>query len=182
MTNMTSIPVDDSFTADDLDSLPDDGQRYELVDGELLVTPSPRMIHQVAVLELAHVLRAAVPAGLRVLVAPMDVRLSMRLQVQPDVLVIHDGPLDVPRVEEVPLLVVEVLSRTTRSRDLVTKRRAYEGAGIPSYWLVDPKVPSLTVLELVEGSYREVATARGDEAFRASRPFAVEVVPAALAG
>lgn len=177
MTGMTTIPVEDWFTADDLDSLPDDGNRYELVDGELLVTPSPTVRHQNVAGELFHLLRLALPAGMRALMAPMDVRFGAKRQVQPDVLVVRDEGLDAVRVESVPLLVVEVLSRGTRSRDQVTKRRVYEQAGVPSYWIVDPKKPSLAVLELVDGSYAEVARVAGPQAWTAAAPYAVTVVP-----
>lgn len=130
-------------------------------------------------MELAFALRGAVPPGMRVLTAPTDVRFSPKRQLQPDVLVIVDGPLDVPRIEEPPLLVVEVLSKTTRSRDLIGKRAAYQDAGVPSYWLVDTKVPSLTVLGLVDGSYREHVVT-GEEGFDATAPFPVRIVPADL--
>ena len=179
MTSVTTIPVEDWFTADDLDALPDDGQRYELLDGELLATPAPRWIHQNVVGELFFALRSVVPTGMRVAAAPVDVRFGPKRQLQPDVLVVHDGPLDVPRIETVPLLVVEVLSRSTRSRDLVKKRNAYQEAGVASYWVVDTKVPSLLVLELVDGAYAE-RRFTGEEAFDATAPFPVTIVPAAL--
>ena len=179
MGSMTTYSVEDWFTADDLDSMPDDGQRYELLDGEVLVTPAPRVIHQSVVTELVYALKSALPPGMRVLTAPTDVRFSVRRQLQPDVLVVVDGPLDVPRIEEPPLLVVEVLSKSTRSRDLVGKRAAYQDAGVPSYWLVDTKVPCLTVLELVEGAYRE-CTFTAERAFEGTAPFPVRIVPAEL--
>lgn len=180
MTSMTTISVEDWFTADDLDSLPDDGNRYELLDGELLVTPSPRVRHQALSGELFMLLRQALPAGLRLLTAPMDVRFGPKRQLQPDLLVIRDEGLDAVRVESVPLLVVEILSPGTRSRDQVTKRRAYEQEGVASYWLVDPKRPTLTVLELDDGAYREVAHVERDQAWTATSPYPVRVLPADL--
>ncbi len=180
MSGMTTIPVEEWFTADDLDSLPDDGNRYELVDSELFVTPSPNVRHQAVKLELAIGLRTALPPGMRVLAAPMDVRFGPKRQVQPDVLVIQDEGLDAVRVESVSLLVVEILSRGTRSRDQVTKRRVYEQAGVPSYWIIDPKAPAVTVLELVDGSYQQAAPVSGDQPWTAERPYAVTVVPNAL--
>ena len=86
--------------------------------------------------------------------------------------------LDAVRVDSVPLLVVEVLSRGTRSRDQVTKRRVYEQAGEASYWIVDAGQPSLTVLELQGGGY--VARVAEDQAWTARQPSAVTVVPADL--
>lgn len=77
-------------------------------------------------------------------------------------------------------LAVEVLSPSNRTTDLVTKRVDYAAAGIPSYWLVDPEVPSVTVLELEGNAYAEAAVVRGDEPYAVTEPFAVTVVPSAL--
>ena len=99
---------------------------------------------------------------------------------EPDVLVARTADLTPARLEGPPLLAVEVLSPSTRRIDLGTKRLAYEAAGVPAYWLVDPEVPSLTVLELDAGRYVERATVTGEEAFEATFPFAVTVVPARL--
>lgn len=76
-------------------------------------------------------------------------------------------------------LAVEVLSPSNRTTDLVTKR-VDDAVGIPSYWLVDPEVPSVTVLELEGNAYAEAAVVRGDEPYAATEPFAVTVVPSAL--
>ena len=78
--------------------------------------------------------------------------------------------------------VVEVFSPSTRRTDLTLKRATYEAAGVPSYWLVDPEAPALTVLELEGGRYVERATLTGAKAWRATRPFAVEIVPELLVG
>lgn len=168
------------FTEDDLADRPDDGHRYEIIDGALLVTPSPTPDHQTFVGSLHALLRAACPAELKVFVAPLDVGLSSSTVVQPDLLVARKADIRPTRVEGSPVLVVEVLSPSTRSIDLGTKRLAYEAAGVPAYWLVDPDVPSLTVLELDAGRYGERATVAGDEPFHATFPFAVTVVPARL--
>lgn len=176
MSGMTTIPVEDDFLADDLAELPDDGNRYELVDGLLLVSPAPAERHQRAVAELFGRLWAAVPAGLRVYGAPLDVRFSDRVEVQPDLLVALDGPPR-DRLDQLPLLCVEVLSPSTKRHDLVLKRRAYERGQLPSYWIVDPKVPSVTVLELVDGAYVEVIQASGAEVVTVSAPFPVTFRP-----
>ncbi len=84
-------------------------------------------------------------------------------------------------VQQPPVLAVEVLSPGTRARDQLLKRGVYAESGIPSYWLVDPDAPSLTVLWLGEGGgYDEVAVVHGEETYDATRPFAVSVRPAAL--
>lgn len=165
------------WTADDLDALPDDLLRYELVDGVLLVSAAPSEDHQIAQFEVSHLLRSAVPPGLRVLTAPFDVRFGPRRLLQPDIVVLPRDRTVHPRT---PVLVVEVLSPSTSAVDLVLKRHVYEQGGIGSYWLVDPLTPSLTVLELQDGAYTEVAVVTGDEAYDAVRPYPVRVVPGEL--
>ena len=174
------LPWGAVLTEDDLATMPDDGHRYELLDGTLLVTPAPNVNHQQCVGALFALLRSARQSGHTVLVAPLDVRLSRVTVLEPDVLVARTADLTPARLEGPPLLAVEVLSPSTRRIDLGTKRLAYEAAGVPAYWLVDPDVPSLTVLELDAGGYAERATVTGDEAFHATFPFAVTVVPARL--
>ena len=168
------------LTEDDLATMPDDGHRYELLDGTLLVTPAPRIDHQRCVGALYALLRNGRQPGQTVLVAPLDVRLSRITVLEPDVLVARTADLTDARLEGPPLLAVEVLSLSTRHIDLGAKRLAYQDAGVPAYWLVDPEVPSLTVLELDAGAYVERATVAGDEPFDAAFPFAVSVVASRL--
>lgn len=165
------------WTADDLAGFPDDGLRYELVDGVLLVSSAPSEEHQIALGNLFFLMRLVVPDELRVHVAPFDVRFSPRRQLQPDLVVL---PKDRSAPDRTPVLVVEVLSPSTSATDRTLKRLVFEQGGIPSYWLVDPLAPSLTVLELREGSYVEVAVVTGAERYQASLPFPVEVVPVDL--
>ncbi len=139
------------FTEDHLADRPDDGHRYELVDGALLVTPAPGFRHQTCVLALGMLLRSARGDGHQVVIAPFDVRLSASTVLQPDVLVARTDDLTEARLEGAPVLAVEVLSGSTRLTDLGTKRLVFEEAGVPAYWLVDPDVPSLTVLHLEDG-------------------------------
>jgi Uma2 family endonuclease len=88
--------------------------------------------------------------------------------------------LEDERLPLVPHLVVEVLSPSTRRVDLLLKRSRYEAAGIPSYWMVDPEKPSLTVLELVEDRYVETARVVDTQAVEVDRPYSLTVVPRAL--
>jgi Uma2 family endonuclease len=82
-----------------------------------------------------------------------------------------------------PVLAVEVLSPTGRLIDLNLKRAAYQRMGTPSYWMLDPDVPDLLVLELdADGRYQEVVRVVGDEVFEAHQPFKVRVVPTELLG
>lgn len=169
-----------TFTLADLDALPDDGMRYELVDGVLLVTPAPLPLHQFAVVELSYLLRHRCPADLRVFVAPLDYRPTPRRSLQPDVLVCRRADVGPKAIEKPLLLAVEILSPATQSKDLVYKRRLYEEAGVASYWTFDPAKEQLTVLELVGGRYEQRAVVTGKEAFDAERPYPVRIVPADL--
>ena len=180
MTRMTAMPRTGDWTVDDLDHLPDDGFRYELVDGVLLVSPSPLAPHQVVLSALLLLLGNAAPSHLRVLPAPLDIRFSRTRLLQPDIVVLHQDQLTGPRVEGIPLLAIEVLSPSTRATDLTLKRHVFEQAGVPSYWLVDPEVPALSVLELTDGAYRDVAHVQGEEPYDATVPFPVTIVPADL--
>lgn len=175
-TTLLSVP-DGGWTADDLAAFPDDGLRYELVDGVLLVSAAPSEEHQIAQLGLALLLQSALPDGLRVLTAPFDVRFGPRRQLQPDIVVL---PKDRTVPDRTPLLVVEVLSPSTRATDSTLKRHVFEQGGIASYWQIDPLTPTVTVLELQDGAYVEVAVVSGDMPFDAERPFPLRVVPSEL--
>jgi Uma2 family endonuclease len=175
-TSFLSAP-EGGWAADDLADFPDDGLRYELVDGVLLVSAAPSEEHQIALANLFVLLHAAVPADLRVFFAPFDVRFSERRQLQPDLVVVPRGR-DAP--DRRPVLVVEVLSPSTRATDSTLKRHVFEQGGVASYWLVDPLEPSVTVLELRDGDYVEAGRAVGAERLAVSQPFSVELTPAAL--
>jgi Uma2 family endonuclease len=158
---------------------PDDGMRYELVDGVLLVTPTPWTIHQRALGELCFLLAPACPEHLEVLHG-VEFRPHSRLALVPDLVVFRSDDIGTHWLEEPLLLAVEILSPATRTVDQVFKRKLYEKAGVASYWMFDPDEARLTVLELEEGEYVERAIVRGDEVFEAEIPFAMKVVPAAL--
>jgi len=168
------------LTYADLEGMPDDGHRYELVDGVLVVTPAPGTVHQRCAYRLAALLLAAAGAGHDVLGAPYDYLVGPTTLLQPDVLVAWREDLGEARLERPPLLVVEVLSPSTRLTDLGTKRLAYEAAGVPAYWLIDPNEPSITVLGLDEGRYALETKVVADERHQASYPFEVTVVPSEL--
>ena len=131
----------EEITAGDLDRLPPDGKRWELIAGTLHVTPAPSGPHQTVAFNLAVALRTAPPEGLAVMVAPFDLRPDDRTSLQPDVLVVSVEEAAKARTTVAPLLVVEVLSPGSRADDLGSKRLVYEELGIPSYWVVDRPVP-----------------------------------------
>lgn len=181
MGSMTTLPRGRALTRADLRATADDGRRYELLDGVLLVSPSPSLRHQRCVLELAVLLREACPPGLSVVIGPFDVVLGVDTVLVPDLLVARSGDLTERELPVAPLLAVEVLSPSTRRFDLMTKRSRYEGSGTTAYWVVDPDEPALTAWELtVGGHYVEVAAVTGSQAFRCRSPMSVEVVPARL--
>lgn len=159
MSRLTTIVVEYDFFSDHLAELPADGNRYELVDGLLLVSPAPVERHQCVLSELSHLMRASVRVGRLVYFAPLDVRLSDRVQVQSDLLVV---------LNRLPLLCVELLSPSIRQHDVMLTRRACERAGIASYWILDPAVPSLVALALQDGAH--VGIARVEGAGKSGRP------------
>ena len=132
-----------NWTADDLDLLPDDGNRYEVVDGELFVTPAPSFAHQLVAAAIYNRLHAFVANQKRfawVMFAPGDVHVDMKNQVQPDIFVVPRSAAGIPatwREAPRPILVVEVLSATTARRDRGPKRELYMRAAIDEYWIVD---------------------------------------------
>jgi Uma2 family endonuclease len=130
------------WTRDEVLALPDDGQRHELVDGELLMSPTPRPAHQVAVMTLTGIIAPYVAAhhlGILCSVAA-DLDLRSGQVVQPDLFVASMDPSHPPATWEewgIPILVVEVLSPATARFDRLTKRRLYQRSGVQTYWIVD---------------------------------------------
>jgi Uma2 family endonuclease len=165
------------FTTADLDAAPDEGARYELVDGVLLVTYMSSRIHQQALGELMFQMAAACPQHLEVLPGPLEFRPSNRLAVVPDLLVVPRTECATRWVDELAL-AVEVVVSTTRTDDQVLKPVLYERGGVPAYWMLDAEETSLTVLELEGGRYVERAVVTGNDAFETELPFPLRIVPA----
>ena len=180
MGTVTTLPRGRAFTRTDLETMPDDGRRYELVDGSLVVTPAPSRLHQRMAFQLGVLLEAARPDDLEVLAAPFDVALSDDSVLQPDLLVARRDAFTERDLPGPPLLAVEVLSPSTRRLDLTLKRARYEASGCPSYWVLDPDAPSLTAWELRDGAYVETAHVTDDQVFTAAVPFPVTFSPAQL--
>ncbi|WP_163570295.1 Uma2 family endonuclease [Fodinicola feengrottensis] len=179
----TGLTSGRAFTVRDLEAMPDDGHRYELIDGTLIVSPAPGWRHQTVAGELFVVLRAARPDGFVVVAAPFAVQPSDSTELQPDVLVGRFDDFTEKNLPVAPLLVVEVLSPSTALNDLNYKKAAYARMGVASYWVIDPVSVTLTVFELTsEGAYELLAKVSGDEIFQADKPYPVTVVPRALLG
>jgi Uma2 family endonuclease len=154
------------LTYDDLRQTPDDGSRYEIIGGELLVSPSPTTQHQRLVFLLGRIVGDFVDEDRlgMVLPGPVDVRLGVHTIVVPDLLFVRAGRIDIVRaalVEGAPDLVVEVASLSTRGRDNVQKAAAYAEAGVPEYWLPDPERRAFRMLVLRDGIYRDAEPVDG---------------------
>lgn len=162
-----------------------DHARYELLDGEVLVTPAPSTAHQRAIMGLALVLGPVLPHGMELLGAPYDVLLDDVAEgdttLQPDLLIARTADLTDANLPAAPVLVVEVLSPSTWRRDLGPKRDAYAAAGVEHYWIVAPDTPSLTAYRLAaEGAYREEAYVAADQRWSTTTPVEVTLCPADL--
>ena len=179
---MSVMPVDNMLTREELDALPDDRLRHELIDGAFVMTPAPGVGHQRMLVELLLVLRPACEGtDLEVLMAPLDVVLGSSV-VEPDLLVAPAAAFTDRDLPGAPLLVVEIRSPSTSWIDQGRKRSLYEEHGVAHYWLADPHEPSLTILDLIDGEYVETAHAVGDENISLTEPFTVMLNPAVLAG
>lgn len=136
-------------------ALPDDGNRYEVIAGELVLLPTPNRMHQAICRNLAVALGVHVkPRKLGHVYFRLDVVLSETNVVQPDLLFVSNaraGVLTEAGVSGAPDLTVEVLSDLTRSRDEVTKFGLYDKFGVGEYWIVDPDTASVRVHRRGEG-------------------------------
>lgn len=182
MVPVIELPSDRMLTWDDLQAIPDEAHHhYELIEGQILVSPSPGLLHQRCVLRLCAVLADAAPRELEVIVSPFDFAPELGTVLQPDILVVRRGTTEVQRTVRAPLLVVEVVSRSSRTTDRITKRELYARFGVEHYWIVDPSAPSILAFELGDGpAYVEVSRAQGDTTFVAERPVSVAVPVAQL--
>lgn len=158
----------------------DHSDRVELIEGVVVVTSSPSELHQAVVTQLVVALHQACPDDYRVRAGPLGVLVrDLSSGLLPDLVVLRAD--DRSTLDRLPGLVVEVLSPSTRGRDEVDKCRLYGRRRIPSYWLVDPEVPSMRILELgAHHEYVEVAHVVGTEPVQLIHPFPVRLVPADL--
>jgi Uma2 family endonuclease len=160
--------VDPRYVYEDLLTMPDDGKRYELLDGDLLVSPSPNRRHQAVVRNLVRLLGRLQDEGLgEVYPAPFDVVFDRHTVVEPDVIFVRAERLGIVTDRNVsgpPDLVVEVLSDSTREADLGRKLRAYGRHGVGEYWVVDPDADTIRVFRREGEAFVEVGTVeRGGE-------------------
>jgi Uma2 family endonuclease len=176
---------DRPLTVADLERMPDDGNRYELDEGMLIVSPAPFNDHQVVAGRVYFVLEAARTPEFLVLPGP-GINLSEFVHRVPDVAVVRAEGFRMAREFETrpPLLAVEVASESTKRYDRTRKKAVYAEFGIPSYWIItpDPERPDITAFELADGQYKQVHYAVGDEEFTTEIPFPVSFTPALLTG
>lgn len=159
------------FKADDIWAAPDDGMRYEVIDGDLYVSKSPSWSHQLGLSRLHVRLANHIDAnGLgKIVEGPVGVILDAETAVQPDLVYIsreRAGSISERGVEGPPDLVVEVLSPSTEATDRTVKMRRYAAAGVPHYWLLDPKSRALEPCRLGEHGYELVGAYGPGTVFR----------------
>ena len=160
-------PRQGEWTYNEYAALPDDGQRYEIVNGVLLMPPpSPSGPHQDAIGMIFYYLLTHVKlAGLGLVrLAPFDVLLTPKDIFQPDILVVlnaHLGRVTDKKVIGAPDLVVEVASPGTATFDRLTKYDVYARVGVPEYWIVKPDVQTVEVLVLDGQTYRSLGIFEG---------------------
>ena len=155
------------WTYEDYLALPEDGRRYEVIDGELLMSPSPRTVHQIVSRRLQFFLYQLEQRGLgAVFNAPMDLLMPGCSPVQPDLIFLlpeQFGMVKTNFIEGIPQMLVEVLSPSNASHDRVRKLNRYAASGVAEYVMVDPEERTLEHLRLDRGAYRlEAALAEED--------------------
>ncbi|HLQ28725.1 MAG TPA: Uma2 family endonuclease [Ktedonobacteraceae bacterium] len=161
-------PPQGSWTYDDYAALPDDGNRYEIVNGVLIMAPAPSPEHQSIAVRIAYYMFPHIDlAGIgKLFTAPIDVDLGPKNVFQPDIVVMLNNHLD--RVQEkkivgAPDLVVEIASPSTAAYDRLTKYEKYAHAGITEYWIVKPTRRTVEVLVLEGEEYRSLGIFRGEQ-------------------
>ncbi|MFO1445203.1 Uma2 family endonuclease [Bacillus sp. Bva_UNVM-123] len=140
-TNHTSIVKESGWTVDEYYQLPEDGNQYEIINGQLELKPSPTTTHQRISLQIVRLLIDSCENEYIILHAPVDVILSEKETRQPDILMIHrsrEAIIEEHAVIGPPDLVIEIISPTSAKRDRLMKKDSYARFGIPEYWIVDP--------------------------------------------
>jgi len=160
--------TDIKFTYQEYRTLPETGPRYQLIEGDLLMSPSPNFFHQTLVYNLALILGqfAKTHALGLVRVAPLDVILTEEDVVQPDIVYVSNarkGIIAPEGLRGAPDLCVEVLSASTRDLDSQAKRVLYARHGVAELWLVDPDARTIELFRLQEQPHAPTRVFRADE-------------------
>ncbi len=158
--------IERPYTASDLATMPDDGRRYEVIGGELIVSPSPTTQHQRVSRRLTRLLDEYLErtGNGEVFAAPLDVLLGNHDILQPDFVIVLRENAD--RVTDAgivgpPDLVVEILSPGSVAIDRVRKSATYATFGVPEYWIVDPATKTILAQKLVNGQYQQIESDDG---------------------
>ena len=164
-------PGETRLTYEDYMELPNDGKRYEIIDGELHVAPAPGAdLHQTVLFNLLLVLGNHIVAHNlgRLLPSPVDVVLSEYDVVQPDIVFVTLERLDIVKreIDGPPDLAVEIISPGSARLDHTVKRKLYAAGGVRFYWIVEPRARYLEEYELVGAAYRQRSRVEGASLFK----------------
>ncbi|MDP9192068.1 MAG: Uma2 family endonuclease [Acidobacteriota bacterium] len=159
------------LTYEDYLELPDDGKQYELIEGELVLNPTPITRHQRIVFKIAMHLQLYFDqhGGGEAFIAPLDVVLADDVVLEPDVMVVLSERFSIigeKNIQGAPNIVVEVLSESTRKWDETVKRKLYERFGVDEYWIVDPVIDVVKIHRRSGVSFvraAEISTESGGE-------------------
>lgn len=173
MTPAQPQPARVTWTYADYRLMPDDGKRYEIIEGDLLVTPAPTTTHQTVSkrIQLALMLQIEEKGLGAVFDAPIDLIASETTTVQPDLVVVRQQRRNIITergIEGPPDLVVEILSPTTERVDRSRKRKLYAAIGVAEYWIADPTSHTVEVLALHAEGYRTVGVFGPGQALRST--------------
>ena len=163
----------EKLTAEDYRAMPEDGRRYQLIDGELHMAPAPNSYHQEIVWNLSQILGSYVrqhPVG-RIYLAPYDVYLSDGDVVQPDLLFLSNSRKNLRQdhgLNGAPDLVIEVLSVSTSQLDKKKKRAIYARTGVKEMWLVDPILQQIHLYDFARDPAKAVRLVEDDETFESA--------------
>lgn len=176
--SQTLVPHRDGFwTAEDLASLPEDEQRYEIIDGQLMMVPAPGIAHQRIVARLQQLVRTAIDSPLDC-VENIGIDLSPSYRI-PDLVVFDTTDLEPRAIKLAPsrvVLAVEVVSPSSVTNDRITKPAQYAAARIPAYWRVETEgTLLLTACTLHDDTYAEVGTWREGETADLVEPFLIRI-------
>ena len=158
------------WTYEDYLAFPEDGKRYEIIEGDCYMSPAPRTKHQstsVNLLTFLAVYLRRTKVG-KAFTAPTDVVFSDTNVVQPDLLVVLAARASIitdKNIQGAPDIVIEIISETSRKTDEITKKKLYERYGVLEYWIVDPELALVKIYRLTDGRYgraEERAEERGE--------------------
>jgi Uma2 family endonuclease len=168
------------LTHKDYLQFPEDRFRYEVIDGELYMSPSPKVLHQRTLLQLSVILQNFLnikPIG-EIIIAPIDVVLNDSDIVVPDIIFIASANkkiLTENNVQGAPDMIIEILSRYNPSNDLVRKKALYELYGVKEYWIVDPQEKAVVIYSLVNGKYAEARQLERKDKLRSAMLHGLEI-------